>query len=54
MMHDAAHNALFKSRSLNDLRANAVRRAHSADLGRNTARYHLKHHRQHQTDKIPI
>ena len=53
LMHEAAHNALFKSRRLNDLVGEWLcGRPILAELG-SYRHYHLQHHRFTQTDKDP-
>lgn len=53
LMHDAAHNALFKSRRLNEFIGEWVcGRTILADLFE-YRQYHLKHHRHTQTEQDP-
>jgi fatty acid desaturase len=53
LMHEAAHNALFKSRRLNEFAGEWLcGRPILADLAE-YRRYHLKHHRHTQTDEDP-
>ena len=53
LMHEAAHNALFRNRRLNDRIGEwACARPILADLP-NYRQYHLTHHRHTQTDKDP-
>ncbi len=53
LMHEAAHNALFKSRSLNDFAGEWLcGRPIMAELHA-YRHYHLQHHRFTQTDKDP-
>lgn len=53
LMHEAAHNALFKSRALNDFAGEWLcGRPILAELGA-YRHYHLTHHRFTQTDKDP-
>ncbi|MEX0348852.1 MAG: fatty acid desaturase family protein [Paracoccaceae bacterium] len=53
LMHEAAHNALFRRQRLNDLvGAWLCARPIMADLGA-YRRYHLTHHRYTQSDKDP-
>ena len=53
LMHEAAHNALFASRRLNDFAGEWLcGRPILADLPA-YRRYHLKHHRHTQTDEDP-
>jgi fatty acid desaturase len=53
LMHEAAHNALFKTRALNEFAGEWLcGRAILAELGA-YRHYHLTHHRFTQTDKDP-